>query len=419
MAIAGLNVMEMLRDQLKLKQLEIDALLEITKAINSNRSASSLFELFHRTLKDQIGVENMLLFSKNGNDWEPVLGNKFVSEFNPELIHTLLKYDKLTDLNELNGELPNYLKQYDILIPVFHKEDPLAYLLMSNPRVESYEPLEDKIKFAQTVTNIITVAIENKRLFKKETEQLAFKKELEVAAQVQNMLIPHNLPNNNLLQMDAIYLPHQNIGGDYYDYLQLSEDEIFFCIADISGKGIAAALLMANFQAQIRELTKHNPATIEEYMQQLNTAVLMSTKGEKFITLFLGKYNRKNRILKYVNSGHNPPILVNSHGYKFLDKGTTILGIFDELPSVKMGQIPIIENTAIICFTDGLTDVVNEQNQVFPLDSLIKLVEGNYKSDVKSLNKKIIDEIMRFKGEDGQVSDDITVLSVKIMEGKQ
>jgi phosphoserine phosphatase RsbU/P len=416
MAVAGLNVMEMLRDQLKLKQLEIDALLEITKAINSNKTASALFQLFHRTLKDQIGVENMLLISNNGDDWEPVIGNKFISELNPDLMSTLLKYNKLTDLSTLNGELPDYLKQYDILIPVFHKEKPLAYLLMSNPRVESYEPLEDKVKFAQTVTNIISVAIENKRLFKKEVEQQSFKKELELAAQVQSMLIPDTLPNDDKLQMAAIYLPHQNIGGDYYDVLKLSDDEMFFCIADISGKGIAAAILMANFQAQIRELTKRNPVTIEEYMKELNQGVLMSTKGEKFITLFLAKYNRKTRILKYVNSGHNPPILVNSNGFKFLDKGTTILGMFNELPSIKMGQIPIVEDTAIICFTDGLTDVVNENNQVFPLNDLVSLLQNNYKGDIQLLNKKIISEIMRFKGEDGIVSDDITVLSVKILK---
>lgn len=418
MAIAGLNVMDMLRDQLKLKQLEIDSLLEITKAINSNKTSSALFELFHRTIKDQIGVENMLLYSNNGEDWEPVIGNKFISELNPGLINMLLKYNKLTDLSALNGDLPDYLKQYDILIPVFHKEKPLAYLLMSNPRVESYEPLEDKIKFAQTVANIISVAIENKRLFKKEVEQLSFKRELELAAQVQSMLIPDKLPYDNKIQMAAIYLPHQNIGGDYYDFLKLSDDEMFFCIADISGKGIAAAILMANFQAQIRELTKRNPYTIEEYMQELNRAVLMSTKGEKFITLFLAKYNSKTKLLKYVNSGHNPPVLVNSNGYKFLDKGTTILGMFDHLPSVKMGQIPIVEDTAIICFTDGLTDVVNEDNQVFPLEDLIKLMQSNYKGEVSALNKQIINEIMRFKGEDGQVSDDITVLSVKILAAK-
>lgn len=409
----------MLRDQLKLKQLEIDSLLEITKAINSNKSASALFELFHRTLRDQIGVENMLLYSNNGDDWEPVLGNKFISELNPDLITSLLKYKKLTYLTELNGEAPEYLKQYDILIPVFHKDDPLAYLLMSNPKVESYEPLEDKIKFAQTVTNIITVAIENKRLFKKEVEQQAFKRELQVAAQVQSMLIPDNLPKNEFVEMAAIYLPHQNIGGDYYDYLHLNEDEIFFCIADISGKGIAAALLMANFQAQIRELTKRNPPSVIEYMQELNSGVLMSTKGEKFITLFLAKFNKRTRILKYVNSGHNPPIFVNSGGTRFLDQGTTILGMFDKLPSVKMGQIPIIEDTTIICYTDGLTDVVNEAKQVFPLDGLLDLAKGNYTKDVEALNKKIIGEIMKFKGEDGGISDDITVLSVKIKGPKK
>ncbi len=419
MAVAGLNVMEMLRDQLKLKQLEIDSLLEITKSINSNKSASALYELFHRTLRDQIGVENMLLYSKNGDDWEPVIGNKFISELNPGLILSLLKYNKLTHLSELNGKLPDYLKQYDILIPVFHKDDPLAYLLMSNPRVESYEPLEDKIKFAQTVTNIVTVAIENKRLFKKEVEQQAFKRELEVAAQVQSMLIPDDLPNNKFVEMSAIYLPHQNIGGDYYDYMQLNADEIFFCIADISGKGIAAAILMANFQAQIRQLIKRNPDTIDEFMQELNSGVLMSTKGEKFITLFFGKYNNKTRILKYVNSGHNPPILVNSGGSKFLDKGTTILGMFDKLPSVKMGQIPIIEDTAIICFTDGLTDVVNEAQQVFPLEKLVELVKTNYQENVSALNKKIINTIMKFKGEGGGVSDDITVLSVKLRAAKK
>lgn len=414
MSIAGLNVMDMLRQQLILKQLELDAFLEITKAINSNKSASALFELFHRTLRDQIGVEELLLYSNNGDDWEPVIGNKIIAELNPDLIDILLKFDSLTYLRDLGENIPEALTDFDILIPVYHKDKPLAFLLMSNPKVESYEPLEEKVKFAQTVSNIISVAIENKRLFKKEVQQQAFKRELELAAQVQSMLIPDKLPNNEQVQMSAIYLPHQNIGGDYYDCLELSNKETFFCIADISGKGIAAAILMANFQAQIRELTKRNPPTVEEYMQELNKGVLMSTKGEKFITLFLGKYDRTTGVLKYVNSGHNPPILVNAHGYKMLDRGTTILGMFDTLPSVKMGQMVITEESVIVCYTDGLTDVVNENNQVFPLDELTKLIQKEYTSPVDVINKKVINEIMHFKGHHGVVSDDITVLTVKI-----
>ncbi len=409
----------MLRNQLKLKQLEIDSLLEITKSINSNKSASALYELFQRTLHDQIGVENLLVFSNNNSDWEIVIGNKFISELDPDIIYKLLKYKKLTDLSELNGDLPEYLKQYDILIPVHHKDAPLAYLLMSNPKVESYEPLEDKIKFAQTVTNIITVAIENKRLFKKELQQEVYRRDLELAAQVQSMLIPYLLPQNEEVEMDAIYMPHQNIGGDYYDYMNLNDDEFFFCIADISGKGVAAALLMANFQAQLRALIRQNHPTVGEFMQDLNKAVLLNTRGEKFITLFLGKFNRKSRILKYINAGHNPPVFVTSKGAKLLDRGCTILGIFDTLPTVKLGQIPIVDETTIICYTDGLTDVVNEKHQVFPLDELITYLKNNYTANVHDLNRKLIDKIMLFKGEDGGISDDITVLSVKFPFNKK
>ncbi|MBC8173141.1 MAG: SpoIIE family protein phosphatase, partial [Chitinophagales bacterium] len=340
MAVAGLNVIDMLKDQLNLKQLEIDTLLQITKAINSNEPTHKLFQLFENTLHHQLGIERYLLFS-HSSDWKVKLnyGNGDAAD---KIIITrdLMPFKKLTFLEELNGDKPFYLAPYDILIPVYHKENPLAFLLISSPKVESYEPLEDKIKFTQTVTNIITVAIENKRLFKRELEQKEFESEMAVAAQVQSMLIPDKLPKNKLVEMAAIYLPHQNIGGDYYDYMQLNEDEFFFCIADISGKGIPAALLMANFQAQLRELVKKNHPTIDEFIQELNRGVLLSTRGEKFITLFLGKYNDKTRILKYVNAGHNPPLLINSKGNKSLEKWSTILGMFDTLPSVKLGQIP-------------------------------------------------------------------------------
>ncbi len=419
MPVAGLNVMDMLRNQLKLKQLEIDALLEITQAINTNRSASALFNLFETTLHDQIGVEHLLLFSNNDGKWQRINGlNGSGFEDNIHNIDELLKYRNLTYLAELNGLLPEFLSDYDLLIPVYHKEKPLAFLLMSHPRVESYEPVEDKIKFAQTITNIITVAIENKRLFKKEMEQEMMKRDLEVAAQMQSMFIPDNLPKNNEVEVAAIYMPHQNIGGDYYDFMKLNEDEFFFCIADISGKGISAALLMANFQAQLRALLKRSHSTVDNLIQELNESVILNTRGEKFITLFLGKYSRKTRILKYVNAGHNPPLLFTSKGYKQLDKGCTILGMFDKIPEVKLGQIPIAEDTTIICFTDGLTDLVNEQEMPFQLESVLSIAKEYHRQDVDTINRKLLAELMKFKGEKGNANDDITVLSIKIFGKK-
>lgn len=403
----------MLRDQLNLKQLEIDTLLQITKAINANEPVQKLFDLFEKTLREQLGVEayTLFMFSRGWKQMVSSTGITELAELNIE--KDLLPFKKLTFLDALHGEKPAYLSAFDILIPVYHKDVALAFLLISNPKVESYEPLDDKIKFTQTVTNILTVAVENKRLFKKELEQKAFEKELEVAAQMQNMLIPDKLPRNKYVEIAAVYVPHQNIGGDYYDYMELNPDECFFCIADISGKGIPAALLMANFQAQLRELVKKNHATIDEFIQELNAGVLHNTRGEKFITLFLGKYNTTTRILKYINAGHNPPILVTSKGKKLLDAGSTILGMFEKLPSVRLGQIPIVEDTTILAYTDGLTDLTNESGDVFSVETLTDFVTKNYKEDVELINKKLISAITQFSKTNG-FTDDITVLTIKL-----
>jgi sigma-B regulation protein RsbU (phosphoserine phosphatase) len=195
--------------------------------------------------------------------------------------------------------------------------------------------------------------------------------------------------------------------------MPLSEDEFFFCVADISGKGIPAALLMANFQAQLRELVKKNHATIDDFLQELNGGVLHSTRGEKFITLFLGKYNCKTRILKYVNAGHNPPVLITSKGKKFLDTGCTILGMFEKLPVVKLGQIPVVDDTTIIAYTDGLTDLVNEKEEAFSLEVLTNFLQNTYTADVETVNRKLLNEITHFK-ETRSFTDDITVLTVKL-----
>lgn len=413
MPVAGLNVMDMLRYQLKLKQLEIDALLEVTTAINLNEPASRLFELFDTLMREQLGVHRYLLFS-NQDGWQVKASEGYdLKKIKLHVERDLLQFKQFIIFSELGVNKPEKLNEFDLVIPVYHKERPLAFLLMSAPMLESYEPLEEKIKLVQTVTNIISVAIENKKLFKKEKEQEALKRELEVAAQVQTMLIPDKLPRTAEVEMAAIYLPHTNVGGDYYDFMELGNDEFFFCIADISGKGIAAALLMANFQAQLRELVKKNHPTIDEFVQELNAGILRNTRGEKFITMFLGKYNRQTRILKYINAGHNPPVLVTKNGSRLLESGCTILGMFDTLPKVILGQVPIVDDTTILCYTDGLTDLVNESSQVFSLDSLTAFMKKNAKNSAEGITKKLIETITTYK-EANELVDDITILTVKI-----
>ena len=112
----------------------------------------------------------------------------------------------------------------------------------------------NNVSFIQTLTNIVVMAIENKRMAREQIKQERLKKELEVASEMQKLLFPSDLPSNKRMDISARYIPRHEVGGDYYDFIPLGEDEYIICIADVSGKGISAAMLMANFQATIRTL---------------------------------------------------------------------------------------------------------------------------------------------------------------------
>src|SRR5690606_32549039 len=126
------------------------------------------------------------------------------------------------------------------------------------------------------------------------------------------------------------------------------------------GKGVSAALLMANLQASLRAWASVE-SDLVKLVRRLNEIVVSNTKGERFITLFLGLYNEKTRMLSYINAGHNPPILINGGKSRFLKKGTTIIGAFEELPSVVVGEEQLSPGSLVFNYTDGLVESPDEE----------------------------------------------------------
>ncbi|RYE17003.1 MAG: serine/threonine-protein phosphatase, partial [Sphingobacteriales bacterium] len=213
------------------------------------------------------------------------------------------------------------------------------------------------------------------------------------------------------VELNARYLPHQNIGGDYFDFIRLNDHEFLWCIADVSGKGISAALLMANFQASLRAW-----ATVEDdltnVVDRLNQIVLKNTKGEKFITLFLARYNQKTRKLSYINAGHNPAILYSNGEAIQLKLGTTMIGVFDELPFLNQGEVDIDPDTLIFNYTDGLMDHEPDVSKIWNEDKLQNCVVKNGKLSPEQFNQSILDHIeLQVKA---KPIDDITLLTLKI-----
>ena len=148
-----------------------------------------------------------------------------------------------------------------------------------------------------------------------------------MASEMQKLLFPVDLPSDKKMDVSAKYLPRHEVGGDYYDFIPLENDEYIICIGDVSGKGIGAAMLMANFQATIRTLFNYQKFDLDFLIHELNKKVMGNARGEKFITFFIAHYKAETRKLTYVNAGHNSPILSNGKKAKELNIGTVGLGM--------------------------------------------------------------------------------------------
>jgi len=404
-----IDVIEELERELNLKQLQIKSLLTITQAINENIPADSLFNMYKSFLSWEMGVEKMLLYIRNENTWE------CVSRIHEE---NIIDSDKLefifgqyTRLHTIKKNDPEALHTFDILIPVYHKKMPLAYALIGG--IKQKVDIYNKIQFITTITNIVAVAIENKRLFKRQLEQERFDRDIKLAREVQQMLIPEELPSTEAFELGSIYKPHSNVGGDYIDYIRFDEDRFVFCIADISGKGVAAAILMANFQAIIQSLI-FQYKDLETFIFALNETVFKRiTKSDKYITFFIAEVNTKTRKLKYINAGHYPPMLCMNGEIQRLTKGCTVIGAFEKMPFIEEDVIDLKKESLILTFTDGLTELKNERGEYLQEEKIEKFVKDNKNSSVNDFNDKLLKEIDQFKGSKNY-EDDIAILTCKI-----
>jgi sigma-B regulation protein RsbU (phosphoserine phosphatase) len=399
-----------LENKLKSKDFKLNSLLEITTSINSNKTVSEILTIYNYVLKEQLGIKKFLLFNKQ-KSWNILQKEGIKGKIkNINIENDILRFKEITVIESSNNHT---LNKFDVIIPVQHKGEPLAFLIVGGLNTQAKSNPLANLNFIQTLTNIIIVAIENKRLAKESIKQEVFRKELEVASEMQKLLFPSNLPNNSKLDIAAKYIPHHKVSGDYYDYIQLNKNEFIVCIADVSGKGVPAAMLMANFQATIRTLLTYQNFELDYLINELNTTVFNNANGEKFITFFIAKYNAKTRKLKYINAGHNWPILINKKETKYLNKGSIGLGMLEEIPFLEQEEIEIKPNTTLLLYTDGVVELENEEEQQYETDRLIKTIKQFYPLSMDDINAIIFGKLDEWRGSKNYV-DDTAILSCRI-----
>jgi len=397
-----------LEKELNLKQLQIKSILTITQAINNNVAAAGLFQMYRSFLNWEMGIQKMILFIKKENTWIPAssinVDNQFLKQ---DLSKALLHHQRL---HPIGKDEDSKFKDFDIIIPVFHKDQPIAYSVIGECGDD--DDIYSKIQFITTITNIIAVAIENKRLFKQQIEQERLQREIELASEVQKMLIPNSLPEGKGYKLASIYKPHYNVGGDYFDFIDRGEQKFVFCIADISGKGVAAALLMANLQANLQHLVPGSK-NLKHLVRNLNTAIYKVTKSDKFLTFFVAEVDLNRKKLWYVNAGHYPQLICSKGVVTTLNTGCTIIGAFKELPEIEQGEIELEGESVILCFTDGLVDLINEKGEFLKENQLKEFLQKNYSYTAEEINQNLLLELESFT-KNSSFPDDIAVLTCKL-----
>jgi phosphoserine phosphatase RsbU/P len=378
-------------DRLKVSRFKLDALLDITLSINANLPKEDLLLKYESILRNRLGIGKILIF-KRSVTWECILNGGFPKYF--ENISVELRLLNFAEITYVSADMG--FEGVDIIVPVYNNNVHLAFVFIGDieEEGEGMSPVLKHLNFIQTISSIIVVAIENIRLFNESLRQEALKKELELAARMQKMLIPDNnqMPKNRNFNINGFYYPHFEVGGDYYDCIKLSEKKIGFCIADVSGKGISAAILMSNFQANLRALFSQD-IDLVTLVNKLNTIVVSNAAGEKFITFFVARYDHTTRVLEFINAAHNPPVLFNcSTGeIKYLQASCVGIGMLDQIPFVEKMEIHVRDHSKIVCYTDGLSELKGNDGKDIGTKEILRYisnkdpVENNIRDMIKNL----------------------------------
>jgi sigma-B regulation protein RsbU (phosphoserine phosphatase) len=306
--------------------------------------------------------------------------------------------------------------QPDCLAPMLERGGKLAGVLVLGRRL-SEEPYsrEDK-RLLASVTSQAGAALENMRLAGEISERMdaerRIAREMEIAKEVQGRLLPQASPKLRTLESAARCLQARSVGGDYYDFLELGPDQVGFVLADVSGKGVHAALLMATLQAHLRSQSAISPLDPVRVLRNVNRTLWKSTSPQHYATLFFGLYDDLSRRLNYVNCGHNPPVLLRADGSVERLKATAmVIGLFEKWDCLS-AEIELAPGDLLAIFSDGVSEAMRGEEE-YGEERLLGVLRACRKLSVEQTVTAVFQSVQAFSA--GEQSDDLTLL---IAEGR-
>lgn len=391
---------------------QLDTLFELAKEFSGVLDEERLIKLFSFTLMGQIGTNRYALCLKDGRSITSKISQQHLDANRAKLFDIVKEPVLITDevLHSAFLEVKQCLIEEKIraIIPL-QIQNEVKGILCIGERLRSGDYTQAELEFLYSLVNLAFISLENARLFKEAIEKQRLENELSVAREIQQGLLPRTLPTIKHFEIETLTVSSKQVGGDYYDVIPIDDARYVIAIADVSGKGTPASLLMANVQATLRALVPFN-LPLKDATARINDIIYANTSADKFITFFWGMINSTTREFHYVNAGHNPPFVLRKNGsIERLTEGGIILGIMKATLPYQEGKIILEQGDSVIMFTDGVSEAMNVEGEEYTEEKLEEVLKTLQQHSAKKILTSIKNEIASYTT-GAQQSDDITLV---------
>ncbi|WP_456399643.1 GAF domain-containing SpoIIE family protein phosphatase [Mesoaciditoga sp.] len=295
-----------------------------------------------------------------------------------------------------------------MIIPIESEEEFYGAFVLVNKKGGSFYNAADR-KLVESTAKQLRVAFSNYHYFKSEVERAAIQKELSIAYDIQQHLFPKNFPKK--FSVAGTSIPAHDVGGDYYDAFELN-GKLFITIADVSGKGVPAALIMSSFRSYLKGIVQSN-RSFSELINYFNHLISSDISEDRFVTAVVGIFDPNKSTFEYVNAGHDPIIFSRNGELSFLNANGVPFGILDVPQAYEIKTVHVKKGDVLVMYTDGVAEARNVSGQEYGLERLNNLVKNSTMLEPSDLLQLIVSDVADFSY-GAQQHDDITVLVAKI-----
>jgi len=398
-------------EKVKTEHKAFSVLSEVSKALILHKPLGELLDSIMDLICENLPMDRGILMLKEGNP--PQFIPKVVRINNDNLKNKRIQVsqsiinmavNKNSSVLTSDAQADSRFKAQDSIIrfnihsamcvPLWNNKDIIG--IIYSDRISLLDNFSDEdLKLLTLLSNLAAVKIENAKLIEQKIEKEKMEKELDLAAKIQEDFLPKQSPKLKNYEIAGSNVPCYQVGGDYYDFIPIDDDRLGIVIADVSGKGVGASLLMASLRAALQS-ELYPEYKIQEMARKLNDFVHRSSSPNSFITFFFCELNKKNGELSYINAGHNPPLVLDKKGKVHrMESCGLCLGMFPEV-DYEVKKVILNPGDTTVLFTDGITESRNKDNKEFEESRLIKLLQKHSKLSALKLLEKINEEVDKF-----------------------